>query len=83
MGKRDTQTHKPTDIRTSRLLDRIGPVGRFDEKIEIYNVLAIVSNVLHIQIPNRVQFQTYCALNIKKIIDSECTIELAVNKLNC
>ena len=29
--KRDIQTHRQTDRRTSRLLDRIGPVGRFDE----------------------------------------------------
>ena len=30
--KRDTQTDATIHGRTSRLLDRIGPVGRFDEK---------------------------------------------------
>ena len=33
MGK--GQTHKHTDTRTSRLLERIGPVGRFDENIGV------------------------------------------------
>ena len=31
-AKRDRQTDRQIDIWTSRLLDRIGPVGRFDEK---------------------------------------------------
>ena len=39
--KRDRQTDRQTDIRTSRLYDRIGPVGRFDE-----NLLATLQDVI-------------------------------------
>ena len=38
--KRDKQTHRQThrhtDTQTIRLLDRIGPVGQFDENFELY-----------------------------------------------